>query len=389
MRSICVVTPYLPTLTETFIRNHVENLPANVVMVHGWRPSIGDRTVLSLLRLGGYKLLRTLNGADLNRETTAAYLKVFKKYNVEAVLAEYGEIGVAVLPACRRSGVPLIVHFHGYDASVHSVLAEHAETYPELVREAAAVIAVSHSMRKKLISLGAPPTKVHYNPYGVDCEKFEGADPARAPRMALAVGRFTEKKAPQHTIAAFAKVLESEPSSRLRMVGTGPLLGECQELATKLGISGAVDFLGALDHHLVQREMRAARCFVQHSVTAPSGDSEGTPVGILEAGATGLPVVSTRHAGIVDVVVEEQTGLLVNEHDVEGMAEKLLRLMRDSQLAGQMGQAARTHIAANFSREKRLGQLWGIIESCIDHSQKEFVQATSNKSILPMTPNHS
>ena len=80
-------------------------------------------------------------------------------------------MGVLAGEACRRAAVPLIVHFHGYDASVYSVLEEHAKTYPVMFKQAAAVIAVSRSMQKKLISLGASPAKVHYNPYGVDCER--------------------------------------------------------------------------------------------------------------------------------------------------------------------------------------------------------------------------
>src|SRR5438132_3366189 len=112
--------------------------------------------------------------------------------------------------------------------------------------------------------------------------------------------------------------------------------------------------------------MRRARCFVQHSIVAPSGDSEGTPVSILEAGATGLPVVSTRHAGIPDVVIEGETGFLVDEGDVHGMAEYMLRMIKEPELAGRMGAVAQKHIQENFSRARSLNRLWSIIESCIE-----------------------
>jgi glycosyltransferase involved in cell wall biosynthesis len=306
-----------------------------------------------------------LFGDGLQEEQTAAYLKLFRERKIEAALAEYGEMGVQVMDATQRAGIPLIVHFHGYDASVTSVLEEHRETYPRMFSLASAIIAVSRAMQRKLVQLGAPEEKVHYNPYGVDCDRFRGADPGAAPPLFVAVGRFTEKKAPQITIAAFAKVRDACPNARLRMIGEGPLLEHCKGLANDLGMSDAIDFLGAQDHSAVEREMQKARCLVQHSVVAPSGDCEGTPVSILEAGATGLPVVSTRHAGIPDVVLEGRTGFLVDEGDSLGMADRMIQLAEQPDLARIMGSAAREHIRANFSKDHRINNLWRIIESCI------------------------
>jgi len=111
--------------------------------------------------------------------------------------------------------------------------------------------------------------------------------------------------------------------------------------------------------------MQKARCFVQHSVVASSGDSEGTPVGILEAGASGLPVVSTRHGGIPDVVIEGETGFLVAENDVDGMAQRMVQMATSPDLAGMLGHRARKHIQDSFSSERSLGRLWSIIESAI------------------------
>ena len=360
------MTAYVPSVTETFIRVHIEQLPANVTLVHGWRPSIGNRPVLSLPLLVYYKTRRMMFGDGLHQEKTAAYLKVFRERRIEAALAEYGEMGVHVMDAAKRAGIPLIVHFHGYDASVRSVLEEHRETYPQMFGIASAIIAVSRAMQRKLIELGAPEEKVHYNPYGVDCDRFRGAEPGAAPPLFIAVGRFTKKKAPHITISAFAKVLTVCPKARLRMIGEGPLLEQCKVLAGNLGISSAIEFLGAQDHSVIEREMQNARCFVQHSVVAPSGDCEGTPVSILEAGATGLPVVSTRHAGIPDVVIEGETGFLVDEGDASGMADHMIQLAEQPELARSMGGVARKHIRANFSKEHRINNLRNIIESCIE-----------------------
>lgn len=364
---LCIVKCRELAISETFIWAHVERLPAVVTLVHGWIPHVGTEPVLSttLSSRLSRKIWRLLARLDEQWEVTLAYQKVFRQYQAAAVLAEFGITGVRVMEACRRSGLPLIVHFHGVDASSHEVLKAHAHTYPLLFQEAAAIIAVSRAMQKKLLSLGAPPEKVHYNPCGVDCQAFGGADPAKAPPVFLAVGRFVEKKAPYLTLLAFAEVYRACPSVRLRMIGDGPLLSVCQDLAKALQINHVVTFLGAQPHTVVQEEMRSARAFIQHSVEAASGDSEGTPVGILEAGASGLPVVSTRHAGIPDVVIEGKTGFLVNERDIQGMATYMLQLAQEPTLARELGQTARKHIETHFTMEQSIGRLWSIIESCI------------------------
>jgi glycosyltransferase involved in cell wall biosynthesis len=182
----------------------------------------------------------------------------------------------------------------------------------------------------------------------------------------LAVGRFVEKKASHLTIQAFAKVHEAFPEARLRMIGDGPLLKDCRELAKNLGAAEAIEFLGTQPHAVVGSEMSRARCFVQHSVEAASGDCEGTPVGILEAGASGLPVISTRHSGIPEIVVEGETGFLVDEKDVEAMTQHMLQIAQSAALADRLGVAARKRIETHFSLEGTIAALWDVIEECIN-----------------------
>src|SRR5262249_46580445 len=152
---------YPPSASETFIRAHIERLPADVTLIHSWRPMIQGRHVLSLPARLAHKLRRILTRNGLAAETTSSYVTAFRRLRTDAVLAEYGTTGVLTLAACRRLGLPLIVHFHGFDASVRSVLAENATAYPALLSQAAAVIAVSTAMRDALLSLGARPDTLH------------------------------------------------------------------------------------------------------------------------------------------------------------------------------------------------------------------------------------
>jgi glycosyltransferase involved in cell wall biosynthesis len=360
---LLIVLPNLPSTSETFLRSHIEQLPARVSVVHGGTPQLDEGPLLSMSwpARAWRKANRLLQRRGYDAEATAAYAEALRRVRPVAVLAEYGGTAAAVRAACVAASVPLIAHFHGYDASQTELLRRLAEPYRLLFRDAAAIIAVSRAMKDSLIGLGAPSARVHWNPYGVDLSKFGGGDPQAAAPVFLAVGRFTPKKAPQRTLRAFALVHRQYPEARLRMIGCGELLEACRTEARDQGLANVVTFLGECSPERVRNEMRQARCFVQHSVVAPNGDSEGTPVSILEAGASGLPVVSTRHAGIPDVVVEGETGLLTDEGDIDGMAANMLRLARDGALAADLGRAARRRIAAEFSQSLSLFRLWEII----------------------------
>lgn len=369
--NLAILNYYSAERSETFIRAHIERLPARVRVLYGGHPPVmfDDGRPLLSPRLGWRRLRRGLLrkfGMATDRELYEEGLVHFLKENrIAALLAEFGTSGASVFDACRRAGVPLIVHFHGYDAYRVTALEEFGARYPEMFRSAAAVIAVSHHMERQLVSLGCPEDRLWYNPYGVDMARFgRGRGQARPPRF-VSVGRFVEKKAPHLTVSAFARVAQEVPAARLVMMGDGPLLDSCRDLARGLGVAETVEFAGAVPHERVAGEMRQARGFVQHSIRAADGDCEGTPVAVLEAQASGLPVVATRHAGIPDVIIEEETGLLVNEHDVAGMAAAMIRLARDPELAQRMGAAGRQRIEDSFTLERHIAELWRIIEQAI------------------------
>lgn len=363
--------------TETFIRAHAEQLPTDLALIHDRPPKVEGSSVSHVNYLR--RFLRSVQrragvGPTPHQARTEAYVRLLKQSNAEAVLAEYGPGGVAVLPACAQLNLPLIVHFHGFDASQRNIIEKYRAAYIELFKYTAGIIAVSKAMREKLISLGASPDKVYYNPYGVDVNAFSQSSPAENDLVFLSVGRFVEKKAPHLTLLAFAEVYRQCPNARLRMVGDGHLLDACRDLAVALDIANAVTFLGHQSHEVVQDEMQHARAFVQHSLVAPSGDSEGTPVAILEAQASGLPIVSTFHAGIPDVVVEEKTGLLVPERDVQQMAKQMIRFIEEPTLAAQLGRAGRERVLAHFTMEKSIDRLWKIITSCVSERRTYRVE---------------
>jgi glycosyltransferase involved in cell wall biosynthesis len=363
---IAVVSGYRNAFTETFVQAHIRGVPARVDWIlqdKQGRHYSSDELPLCSMR---ERLLRASHEALGNirsKYDNDAVARFLRRRRVQAVLAEFGPIAARVLPACSRSDIPLIAHFHGYDASVTAVLEDQREDYVRLFNEAAAVVVVSRDMERKLIELGAAPEKIHFIPCSVAVTDFHGADPASAPPLFLAAGRYVEKKAPHLLLLAFARVLAACPEARLLMVGDGPLRGACEDLARGLGIDHAIEFAGFLPHTMIAARMRNVRGFTQHSVTARDGNAEGTPVSLLEASASGLPVLATRHAGIKDAVLHGQTGFLVDPHDVEGMAEYWIRLVREPALAGELGLAGREYIQASlYERNRSIDRLWRVIE---------------------------
>lgn len=376
MANVAIVTPSLNAYSETFIRAHIERLPAKVHVLHGghWPthadgdPLVRDYQFLERLR---FRLQQQMRGLPWNGEAKhhRAVHEFLKEHNIQAVLAEYGPTGVAMMNVCAEANIPLIVHFHGYDAYKRDILAQYQSQYTDLFNIATDVVAVSRDMLDQLRALGVPENKLRYNPYGVDISFFAGATPSQAPPIFLAVGRFVDKKGPLITLMAFQRVLEKVPEARLVMIGDGPLLDASKQFARVTQIMHAVEFHGVQSPPNVMSAMQKARAFVQHSLRPSDGDSEGTPVAVLEASASGLPVVSTRHAGIPDVIIDGETGLLVDELDVEGMAQAMIRLAQDPELATRMGQAGRRRVEEHFSIEQSIANLWHIIESAIEDSR--------------------
>jgi glycosyltransferase involved in cell wall biosynthesis len=150
------------------------------------------------------------------------------------------------------------------------------------------------------------------------------------------------------------------------MVGDGPLMLDAKKMVAKSDIADQVLFTGVLQPCEVAALMREARMFVQHSNVAPDGDSEGSPVAIMEAQLSGLPVVATFHAGIPEVVLQGITGFLVDEGDVNGMATAMAKLVLDPALAAKMGSLGHNRIIKNFTLDHHISSLSALLNRVIN-----------------------
>jgi colanic acid/amylovoran biosynthesis glycosyltransferase len=364
---VCIVQPNCEVYSERLIRDHLERLSADVVMVcDGWFPRRqwnGER-LLTPLRHAVLRASQALGrwAVGASRRIAAGGLaRYLHREKVEVVLAEYGLTGGEIADACVQARVPFVVHFHGFDAHHSPTLQAHHDGYRRMFDTAAGIIAVSRKMETQLLALGTRRDRLHFNPPGVDTARFIGADPRSAPPTFVSVGRFVDKKAPHLTLLAFQKVRAACPDARLIMFGDGYLLESAGQLARALRLAGAVEFRRARGHVEVAAALRAARAFVLHSVETADGDSEGLPVALLEGAATGLPVVSTDHAGIPDAVIDGESGFLVAEGDVDAMAARMIELAQRPELAGALGARGRQHMLAHYTIERSIAGLAKIL----------------------------
>lgn len=354
MRNLAILSPNQDGYSETFIQAH-RNLPFNIKFYYGgWLPDKLEGFG-SLFQFTFIEKIKNKLSKHLNVSEQALSFSLMRE-KVDCVLAEYGPTACGCLKAVKGLNIPMIVHFHGFDASRISTLHEFGEPYKDVFAYASRIIVVSKRMKNDLIGLGCPANKIELSVYGPNPLFFEN-DPGYESQQFLSVGRFTEKKAPNLTIMAFQQVVKKYPQAKLVMAGDGELLNSCKELVKELELGNNVEFKGALPPAEIKKLMQVSIAFVQHSVVAKSGDSEGTPVAILEAQAASLPVVSTYHAGIPDVVIDGVTGMLVEEFDTAGMANAMIQLFEDRQLIRMLGRNARERISANFTLEKHLAIL--------------------------------
>jgi glycosyltransferase involved in cell wall biosynthesis len=228
-----------------------------------------------------------------------------------------------------------------------------------LMREGALFLTVSDALRQRAAEQGFPQDRLvtHYN--GVDLDTFHPAPAPPAERTVLHIGRLVEKKGTALLIDAFARVADSFPDASLAIVGDGPLCAALERQAAPL--AGRVRFLGYRPPEEVAGLIRNAWLLAAPSLTARDGDAEGLPNVVVEAAASGVPVVASAHAGIPEAIEHEASGLIVPEGQVAPLAEALHRLLASADLQRGYGRAGRKLAETRFDARRqaeRLEQLY-------------------------------
>lgn len=350
--------------SETFVRGHALGLKRYQPLIVGRENKGGIPTLLAdrVMIRPAIGLLRSLAPA--------------------LVHAHFATDGLRAVAVADALGVPLVTSLRGYDVSRSRAdllrsgrlsWMRYALFQRHLMARGDLFLAVSDALRAQAIARGFPAerTLVHYN--GVDLVRFRpGADHEAA--TILHVGRLVAKKGTTVLLRAFAAVLNAHPGARLLILGDGPLRTRLERLAGELGVGQSVIFAGARQPDEIAGFMRDATLLVAPSRTARGGDAEGLPNVVVEAMASGLPVVATDHGGIAEAVAEGENGFLVAEGEAEPLAGRIGDLLADAALRARMGAAGRRIAEREFGAARWSARLEDHYDALIARTRTRAIE---------------
>lgn len=318
--------------------------------------------VLVNLHKNPIALLRSLNvfkygeqAASLNLlYSTIPLLSRKKPYDI--IHCHFGNCGIlgAYFREIRILNGKLITTFHGSDITKYTT-AKGENVYDTLFEKADLFLPISKRWRTRLIELGCDEKKIIVHHMGVCLKEFpfrprtlDSSDKVRI----ITIARLTEKKGLQYGIRALGKLTEFNKNIEYNIIGDGPLRKDLTLLITESGLAHTVKLLGWRDHCEVIDLLNGSHILLAPSVTSANGDQEGIPVSIMEAMAMGIPVVSTQHSGIPELVQDGVSGFLVPERDVVALVEKLGYLIRHPEIWPEMGRAGRAFVEEHYDINK-------------------------------------
>jgi hypothetical protein len=261
------------------------------------------------------------------------------------------------MPIALAVDRPAVTIFHGYDVSRLLQDPRWVERYRSVAEAGMQALCISEAGRRRLLDIGWPDTQIQVVHLGVDMTRFTFTPPERrwrveGPHRILMVARLVPKKGVHVALEAMRRLEARGVDVELSVIGDGP---ERQRLEGLIAASrtSRVQLLGALGHDRTRQEFSRADIYIQPSVTAESGDQEGIPVSLMEAQASGLPVVSTRHSGIPELVLDGLTGCLTEEGDADGLAAAISSLLADRGRAQRFAEAGRARIEEEFNLDRQ------------------------------------
>ena len=391
MYPLAIFTPHIGALSESFVKRHIEDiLPGRAVVVTEtidggylghWSVKnpqlIIDHIPARATPNGLRQHVAWAIGRRLGRRTPDSVpdaLSVVKQFlrnhGVRAIMGEYMDYSLKWISIAKELSIPFFVHAHGYDVSLRLREDRWRSEYMRY-NDADGIITVSEASRSRLVELGLRKEKVHAVACGVDVpDRFEQKREKPIVRC-FAAGRMVTKKAPILLLDAFRRAAAARRDIRLDYIGTGEQFAAARHFVDAMDLCDRVTLHGGQQHERVLEFMREADIFLQHSITDPlTGDEEGLPVSVLEAMAQGTPVVSTKHAGIPEAVIDGETGYLVDEGDSITMAARIVALAGDASLRRQMGTAAWQRAQKCFSWDRERTELLRILklDGCLTES---------------------
>lgn len=301
-----------------------------------------------------YKILKLLSAQkSFDKKLDDVYIsRPFLKKKYDVVFCHFGTIAKNII--FLKTIFPklsIVTVFHGYDVS-KVIKKKGVAFYRELFEKGDLFLPISDFWKKKIEHLGVSEDKVKVHHMGVDPEKFvyRKVDAAKKPLVLATIGRLTEKKAHSYIIKAINKLKDKYKLTYI-IAGDGELKNELMDQVNYLGLKDIVRFVGSIDEKQVKKLYSQMNIFLLPSITAKSGDQEGIPVVLMEAMMAGVPVVSTYHTGIPELIEHKKTGMLVEEKDVEGIVKAVEYIIGNPDNTARMCEQASDFVKQYFNNK--------------------------------------
>lgn len=282
--------------------------------------------------------------------------QVVTPLHADVFIAHFGPAGVTAAKL-RELGVirgKIATIFHGIDISSRDVLNHYTPEYQQLFRRGDLMLPISDLWAGRLQKMGCPREKIAVSRMGVDMTRFSPR-PVKAPATPLeiiSVARLTEKKGLHVAIEACRQLKEQGVAFRYRILGIGPWERRLRTLIEQYQLEDVVEMPGFKPSHEVKAILDDADVFLLPSVTGADGDMEGIPVALMEAMAVGIPVVSTLHSGIPELVEANKSGWLVPENDARALAQRLAAFSQlDTDELAPVIKRAREKVEHDFNQQ--------------------------------------
>ncbi|MGM0903875.1 MAG: glycosyltransferase [Bacillota bacterium] len=277
------------------------------------------------------------------------------KNKVSLLHAHHGQLGILLLPFKEKTNLPLVTSIRGRDATLANQPVGYLENMKMLFDIGEEFYPVCQYLADKILAWGCPPEKIKVLYGGVDLSQYQYSTPIlKGTQNILSVGRLVEKKGHHILMKAFQKLKMKFPQATLTIIGRGELQEELTSLATQLNLGESFRLLQHLPKEQVQEYMKKADLFCAASLEASNGDVEGIPNTLKEAMALGVPVLSTNHAGIPELITHNQEGFLVQENNVDELVEGLEFMLTRQELWEAFTIAARKKVELSFDAKKQL-----------------------------------
>jgi colanic acid/amylovoran biosynthesis glycosyltransferase len=385
------VWQHVPTVVcycQDFLKPDMQHVHRQIMSLSRWQPAVitqkrenagqfpfpNEKKRLTVLPRLPWRNLRRAWFRHVKREPLAipaprVQQLIFESLRCDARVVHifFGHIGVQLLPFIAASPRPVVVSFHGADVGVDARHPAWQAALQQVFARSALILARSESLLEGLKKLGCPDKKLRLQRTGIPLDAWPWQarlHPADDAWHFVQACRLVPKKGLRTTLRAFQEIAARYPKASMTMAGDGPLLEELHKAAAAAGLAGRVHFPGFLGQEALRRLVYSAHAFFHPSETPADGNREGVPNALLEAMASGLPVLATRHGGIPEAVTHGHSGYLTAEGDAPALARAAFDLTADPSRYQKMSAAAAAEVATKFERKAQTA----ILESYYDEA---------------------